>query len=39
MDLEGKILLQFDKEVSVDLAVQTEVLAFRKGILVAVASR
>lgn len=35
---EGKVLFQFKKEVKVNLAVQTELLAFREGILMAIVS-
>lgn len=38
-DLDGKVLLQFGKEVLVDSTVHVEVLAFRGEILVAVTSR
>lgn len=34
----GKIFIQFGKEVSVESALHTELLAFREGILVAAAS-
>lgn len=37
-DSEGRVLLQFCKEVIVDLAVEAEVLALREGLLVAVTS-
>lgn len=36
---EGKVMLQFRKEVKVELAVHTKFLVFRKGILVVPASR
>lgn len=38
-DSEGKVFVQFSKEVSTDLIVLAEVLSLKQGILVAVASR
>lgn len=38
-DSKGRVLFQFGKEVSVDLAVHTEVLTLREGLLMAAASR
>lgn len=38
-DSEGRVLLQFSKEVSVGLDVHVEVLALREGLLVAEVSR
>lgn len=37
-DSEGRVLLQFNKKVSVDLAVHAEVVALREGILVVAAT-
>lgn len=38
-DSEGKVLIQFEKEVLLDSAVHAELLSFKEDILVAAASR
>lgn len=38
-NLKGGVLLQFGREISVNLTVHAEVLALRKGLLVATVSR